>query len=161
VFFLLSGKIAAAYSSKPALRAVHGPVGLAVVGVCTAGILLAYSLSDLQGSSTGLAGFPAQTSLVVYHWLGYGYMAYVAACLIVPTGKAAISCRPFLGRAAALLLCLGFILVCATVPVQLSPWHVPGLLKIISFTSILCVAIGLALVWVSFLIHPAQAKIRK
>ncbi|WP_157884122.1 hypothetical protein [Arthrobacter alpinus] len=160
VFFLISGKIAAAYNSATAVRLVRGPVGIVVLAICSAGIWITYFLSDLHGSSTGLVGFFDQPSVTYYMRFGFVYMAYVSACLVVPTAKAAMSQRQVLDRVAASLMSLGFLLVCLTIPVQFSPLHGSSLMKIISFSSIICVAAGLAMVWISFMRRPARGHIR-
>lgn len=160
IFFLISAKIAAAYESATAVKLVRGPIGIAVLIVCSTGIWITYFLSDLRGSSTGLEGFFDQPSVSYYMRFGFIYMAYVAACLVVPTAKAALSQRQVLDRVAASFMSLGFVLVCLTIPVQFSPLHDSSIMKIISFSSIICVAAGLAMVWISFLRRPARGQIR-
>ncbi|WP_449373446.1 hypothetical protein [Arthrobacter psychrolactophilus] len=96
VFFLIASKIAAAYKSTTALKLVRGTLGITVLVTCSAGIWVTYALSDLHGSSAGLKGFFDQPSVVFYMRFGFIYMAYVAACLIAPTAKAALSQRPVL-----------------------------------------------------------------
>lgn len=161
VFFLIASKIAAAYKSKTALRLVRGPVGIAVLTICSAGIWVTYFLSDLQGSSTGLQDFFDQRSVTLYMRFGFLYMAYVAACLIMPTAKAALSKRPLLDRLAAAFMFLGFALVCLTLPMQFSLFYDSNLMKILSFSAVLCVALGLAIVWLSFIQRPANGQIRR
>lgn len=155
-FFLLAGKVAAAYNSQSAYYLVRGPIGVAVLLACSAGIWITFFIADTQGSSTGLSGIPAQKSLTVYGWLGFLYMGYAAGCLVVPTAKAVFSPRKFLDRAAAALMCLGFILVCLDVPLQISVIYVDALVKVVSFTSILCITSGLALVWMSYIRRRTQ-----
>lgn len=155
-FFLLAAKVAAAYSAPRALALIRGPVGLAVLLVCSAGILATYLNSDVRGSSPGLSGYFGQPSVVAYMWIGKLYLAYVAACLIAPTGRAAFSRRPRLDRAAALSMCLGFSFVCAALVVQTSPWHQAAVMGVLSFGSVLLVAAGLAMVWVSYWRRPRK-----
>lgn len=156
VFFLLAAKIAAAYNSTLARTLIRGPVGLAILAACTAGIGVTYVLSEVDGSSAGLSGFFDQPSVVAYMWIGKIYLAYAAACVVVPTGRAAFSPRPALDRGAALSMCLGFACVCASVVVQMTAWHQSAVMGLLSFGSILFVAAGLALVWVSYLRGPRK-----
>jgi hypothetical protein len=156
VFFLLATRIAAAYKSPLARKLIRGPVGLTVLVACSAGIWITYFLSDLHGSSTGLGGFFDQPSVVAYMWFGNAYLAYAAACLVVPTGRAAASARPALDRAAALCMCAGFTLVCSTAVVQITSLHKTSVMTFLSFGSVLFVATGLALVWVSFMRRPVK-----
>lgn len=161
VFFLISSKIAAAYKSELALKLVRGTLGMTVLVTCSAGIWVTYFLSDLRGSSTGLGDFFDQPSVVFYMRFGFIYMAYVAACLIAPTAKAALSKRPVLDRIAAAFMCLGFVLVCLTIPVQFSPLHDSLLMKLFSYSAVLCVALGLAVVWLSFIKRPENGQKRR
>ncbi|NVM97448.1 hypothetical protein [Arthrobacter sp. SDTb3-6] len=156
VLFLLAAKIAAAYKAPVARRLIRGPVGLAVVSASSAGILAMYFLSELHGSSPGLAAFFDQPTVVAYMWIGRGYQAYVAACLVPATGRAAFSRLPALDRAAALSMCLGFAGVCLTLVVQATGWHGAALMTALSFGSILLVAAGLVLVWVSYMRRPVK-----
>lgn len=160
VFFLLATKVAAAYQSPLGRQLICGPVGVSVLGVCAAGVLVSFFLSDLQGSSTGLSGFGEQASVQAYKWFGLSYMSYAAAVVVVPTGKAALSSLPALDRLAALLMCVGFILVCALVPLELLLTHRGGVVRTVSLAAVLFVAIGLATVWVSFIRRPDSAEAR-
>ncbi|WP_104092145.1 hypothetical protein [Arthrobacter sp. GMC3] len=155
VFFLLASKVAAAYNSPLARRMIRGPVGLAVLILCSAGIWITYFASDLHGSSPGLTLFAEQPSVRAYAWFGKLYLAYAALCTVFPTWRAASSGRPLLDRAAAMSLCAGFVLVFAASLVQMTPWEdPPQLLGILSFASILLVTAGLAMVWISFIRRP-------
>ncbi|WP_269937141.1 hypothetical protein [Arthrobacter sp. HY1533] len=158
VFYLLASRVAAAYNSPLARRLIKGPVGLAILIACSLGIWISYFLSDVDGSSTGMASLADQPSIEAYKWFGQAYMAYAAAVVVIPTAKAAFSNRPPLDRAAALLMCIGFAMVCATMPLQLLE---DGAIETrVAFASIIFVAAGLALVWVSFMRRPVPPKPR-
>ncbi|PYI64308.1 hypothetical protein CVV68_22320 [Arthrobacter livingstonensis] len=154
--FLLAAKIAAAYNAPKARAFIRGPLGLAVLIACSAGILITYLLSDLSGSSPGLAGFGDQPSVIAYTVIGRLYAGFAAACLIAPTGQAAFSRLPALDRAAALSMCLGFAGICLALVAQATPWRLSSIMGLLSFGSILFVATGLALVWVSYLRGPQK-----
>jgi hypothetical protein len=154
--FLVSAKIAAAYKSPLAAKLIQGPWGISVLVACSAGILTTYLLSDVRGSSTGLWEFASQPTVIVYAWFGRAYLAYAAACLVPPTARAALTARRTLNRVAALCMCGGFTLGCLPALLQLLPLDVSGVMGTISFGAILLVAIGLALVWVSFMRHPVK-----
>lgn len=158
VFFLLAAKVASAYNSPLARALVRGPVGIVVLVACSAGIWISFFLSKKGASSTGLTGLEDEPALSAYMWFGMAYMAYAAACVVVPTAKAAFSKRPALDRVSALLMCIGFMLVLATVPLQLLPNTNYAVLQVISFSAILFVAAGLALVWLSFMRGPLRSK---
>jgi len=151
VFFLLASKVAAAYNSPLAWAMVRGPVGVAVLVVCSLGIWVSFFISTKGPSSTGLSALPSEPALTAYAGFGVAYMAYAAACVVVPTARATFARRLLLDRASALLLCMGFTLVLATVPIQLLPGTSNTLLQGVSFSAVLFVAAGLALVWLSYL----------
>ncbi|ALE92647.1 hypothetical protein AOC05_10565 [Arthrobacter alpinus] len=154
VFFLLASKVATAYDSPLARRLIRGPVGLTLLLVSSAGICITYLISDLDGSSAGLRGFFNQPSVQAYAWFGRLYPAFAALCAVLPTWRAAFSRRPPLYRAAAMSMSIGFLMACAASLIQMSAWHNSLLLDLLSFSSILFVATGLALVWLSFLRRP-------
>ena len=151
VFFLLAAKVAAAYNSPLAWAMVRGPVGIAVLVVCSLGIWVCFFFSTKAPSSAGLSALPGEPALTAYAGFGMAYMAYAAACVVVPTARATFARRLLLDRASALLMCIGFILVLTTVPLQLLPDTNDTLLRGVSFSAVLFVAVGLALVWLSYL----------
>lgn len=160
VFYFLAVKVAAAYGSPRSINLIRGPIGLSVLTACSLGILITYFLSDLSGSSTGLGGFGRQPSVLAYSWFGKIYPAYASACLLLPTAAAALSTRPLIDRAAASSLCVGFFLVVTTVPLRLLPLTSGFILKLASFGSILFIAAGFVIVWVSFFRRPIPDAIR-
>ena len=155
VFYLLGSKIAAAYNSPLARQLISGPVGLSVLVICALGIWISYFSSDVAGSSVGMASLSHQGSIEVYKWFGLVYVCYVAAVVVIPTGRAALSRRPYLDRAAALLMCIGFTLAAAILPLNAFELR-HGIETITAFTAILFVAAGLSLVWLSFLRRPMR-----
>ena len=160
VFFLLATKVAAAYNSPFALRLIRGPAGLTALIVSTLGVLITYSLADLTGSNTGLVDFGGQPYVTAYMWFGVGYTAYAAATLVLPTARAALTKGRPLDRTAAACLCVGFFLVCITVPLQLTPTGHGTLHKYASFGSILAVTAGLTLIWLSFIRRPMPENLQ-
>ena len=154
VFFLLTYKVAAAYNSPLAQRLIRGPLGVSVLAVSALGLGICYMLAEVDGSSTGLAAYGGQPALAAYQWFGIAYIGYAAACAVVATAKAAFSRRPVVDRVAAFFLLLGFTLVCATVPLRFPAWVNWQAVDIMTFTAILLVALGLVLVWLSFIRRP-------
>ncbi|POH74571.1 hypothetical protein [Arthrobacter glacialis] len=150
VFFLLTSRVAAAYNSPLARALIRGPLGVAVLAVCSLGICVAYFLADVDGSSTGLVAFTSQPEIAAYMWFGVAYTTYASACVVVATAKAAFSRRPAIDRTAAFSMLVGFALVCATVPLRLPLWKNWPAVDIMTFAAILFVAVGLVLVWISF-----------
>ncbi|MEV8181593.1 hypothetical protein [Specibacter sp. NPDC078692] len=154
VFFLLTFKVAAAYNSPLAQTLIRGPLGVTVLAVSALGLFVSYVLADVDGSSTGLVAFTHQPALNAYQWFGIAYIGYAAACAVVATAKAAFSRRPVVDRVAAFFLLVGFSLVCATVPLRIPRWANWQAVDIMTFSAILFVALGLVLVWLSFIRRP-------
>lgn len=149
LFFILAGKVASAYRSPAAVRLIRGLPGQAVLAVMIAATVAAFWSGDHPRSSTGLDAYGEQPAIELYGHVNLVFPAYAAACLVWPTFRAALRARRVLDRASALLLSLGFALVVASLIGRLLPmreaWDVYGL----PFAAVLCVAIGLALVWIS------------
>lgn len=154
VFVLLTSKVAAAYNSLLAQKLIRGPLGVAVLVASAVGLCVSYVLADVDGSSTGLVAFNDQPALAAYQWFGIAYIGYAAACAVVATAKATFSRRPAYDRIAAFFLLVGFSLVCVTVPLRFPFWVNWKAVDIMSFTAILFVALGLVLVWLSFIRRP-------
>lgn len=160
VFFLLTSRVAAAYNSPLARTLISGPLGVAVLAISALGLCVNYVLADLDGSSTGLVAFTNQSAVTAYSWFGAAYTTYAAACVVVATAKATFSRRPVVDRAAAFFLLAGFSLVCATVPLRIPRWANWQAVDIMNFTAILLVALGLVLVWLSFIRRPISKNVQ-
>ncbi|GAA5229512.1 hypothetical protein [Arthrobacter cryoconiti] len=156
VFFLLAAKVAAAYNSPSALALIRGPVGVTALMLSIAGLALTYVLSDTNGSSTGMSEFMSQPPMQAYRWFGKLYLVYVAAVLVVPTWRGAFCRGRVMERSAAFSMCLGFLLVCSTAVLQTLSDSLGLLVEVLSYSSILFVALGLALIWWSFLRNPVE-----
>lgn len=154
VFFLLGSKIAAAYDSRVARRLIHGPVGIAVLVICSLGIWISYFASDVAGSSVGMGSLSGQTSIEVYKWFGLAYLGYVAAVAAIPTARAALHPRPLLARVAALFMSAGFAMTAALLPLHALELPSASIETTLAFAAIILVATGLSLVWLSFVRRP-------
>ena len=160
---LLAGyRIAKAFDAPKSIRLIVGPVGkavLTVVGIATVALFL---LADTAGSATGLTGLPSRspenaTLIEWYAAAGRLYPAFVAAC-VLPATYLAISRRlPFAIRIGALLLTVAFAAMAFGTFFPLIPREVGYLKFIINYTSVLCLVLGLALVWISSLMAKKQA----
>lgn len=160
VFYLMAVKVATAYNSPSSLNLIRGPIGRAVIAVCSLGILATYFFSDFNGSSPGLVGFGSEPMAVAYMWFGMSYPAYASACLVRPTARAVLSNRPAIDRSAASCLCIGFFLIFLTVPLKLLPLQDDFIVELVSFGSILFVSAGFVVVWLSFIRKPLRGVIR-
>ena len=155
IFFILASKIAAAYRSPRAQRLIRGPIGISVLLVICVGTVVPFLLSDLPVSSTGLLDYGDQFTVSLYVVAGRLYPAYAAACLVRPTAKTARSARLRIERVAAGIICASFCQVVLLTVLQVAYFHREEpmgfftFMNIISYGAIICLAVGLALVWLS------------
>ena len=162
---LLAGyRIAKAFGAPKSTRLIVGPVGkivLSVVGIATVALFL---LADTAGSATGLTGLPSRSAenaalIGWYAAAGRLYPAFVAAC-ILPATYLAISRRlPWAIRLGALLLTVAFAAMALGSFFPLIPREAGYLKYIINYTSVLCLALGLAFVWISSLLAKRAAPL--
>lgn len=154
---LLAGyRIAKAFAAPKSVRLIVGPVGktvLAVVGVATVTLFL---LADTAGTVTGLRTLPArspQNAALIESYAAAGrlYPSYVAACILPATFVAIRQRLPRAIRIGALLLTIAFTCMVIGSLYPLLPREAGHLEYIINYTSVLCLALGLALVWISSL----------
>jgi len=155
---LLAGyRIAKAFDAPRSIRLIVGPAGkavFAVVGVATVALFL---LADTAGSATGLTGLssrsPENAALIAwYSAAGRLYPAFVAACILPATCLAIGRRLPWAVRLGALLLTAAFAALALGSFYPLIPREAGYLKAIINYTSVLCLALGLALVWISSLL---------
>lgn len=152
---LLAGyRIAKAFDAPASIRLVVGPVGktvLTVIGIATVALFL---LADTAGSATGLTGLssrsPQNATLIAwYSAAGRLYPAFVATCILPATYMAIGRRLPRVVRLGALLLTAAFAAMALGVFYPLIPREASYLKAVINYTSVLCLALGLALVWIS------------
>ena len=156
IAFLLATKIAAAYQSRIGLRLIRGRIGMVVLGLNVLATFITFFTSDLPVSRTGLIDYADQSSVVAYALFGRLYPTYASVCLIWPTLNGGLVARRMLDKSAALLMCAGFTLVPIVAVLQLAGKGGGPAIHLLSYLAILCVAIGLALVWLSYARRPAR-----
>ncbi|WP_120521738.1 hypothetical protein [Arthrobacter celericrescens] len=148
-FLLLGVRTAAAFGSSAGMRAIRGPVGMAVlalVAVLTAWIFFSM---DTRGSTAGLSGLPQTASLESYAALGRLYPGYVAACLLPGIWQAVRGSGPALLRLASGTLFLGFCLLLLSQGFPLVPESASWLRPAINYSAALASALGLGGIWLS------------
>ena len=160
---LLAGyRIAKAFDAPRSIRLIVGPAGksvLTVIGIATVALFL---LADTAGSATGLTGLPSRSpeNAALIGWYaaaGRLYPAYVAVC-VLPASYLAISRRlPLAIRIGALLLTVAFAAMALGSFFPLIPREAGYLKFIINYTSVLCLVLGLAFVWISSLMAKKRA----
>lgn len=154
---LLAGyRIAKAFDASKSIRLITGPAGKAVLAVISVATVVLFMLADTAGSATGLAMLPLRSpeNALLIEWYaaaGRLYPAFVAAC-ILPATYLAISRRLPQGvRVGALLLTVAFAAMVLGSFYPLIPREAGYLKAIINYISVLCLALGLAMVWISSL----------
>jgi hypothetical protein len=154
---LLAGyRIARAFDAQKSIRLIIGPVGkgvLAVIGIAT---VLLFLFADTAGTVTGLRDLPArspQNAALIESYAAAGrlYPSFVAACILPATFLAVGQRLPRTIRIGALLLTIAFACMAFGSFFPLIPSELGYVESIINYSSILCLALGLAFVWISSL----------
>ncbi len=154
---LLAGyRIAKAFAAQRSIRLIAGPVGLAVLSVVGVATVVLFLLADTAGTVTGLRTLPArspQNAALIESYAAAGrlYPSYVAACILPATFVAIRQRLPRTIRIGALLLTVAFTGMVIASSFFLFPSELGYLEAIINYTSVLCLALGLAFVWISSL----------
>ena len=148
-FFFMGIKIATAFGSQSAVRAIRGPVGItvaAIVGVLT---IYFFLITDTRGSSAGMSGLVWGPSLEAYAFMGRFYPGFVAACLVPAIWRTVASQAPVLLRVASGLLLLGLSLLLLSQLFPLIPFSEAWLRVLINYSAAMFTCIGLAGIWFS------------
>ncbi|MET3951166.1 hypothetical protein [Arthrobacter sp. UYEF36] len=162
---LLAGyRIAKAFDAPRSIRLIVGPVGKAVLAVIGLATLVLFLLADTAGSATGLATLPARspenaTLIELYAAAGRLYPAFVATCILPATYLAIRQRLPRAILIGALLLTVAFAAMALGTFYPLLPRELGFLKAIINYTSVLCLALGLAFVWISSLMAKRAARL--
>lgn len=150
-------RIAKAFGDIPGARRVAGPVGLTVLAVVAIATAVLFLLADTKGSATGLTGLPMRSTanaLLInsYAAAGRAYPAYVAACLLPTTLHAVRGRFPAAIKTSAALLSTGFAGLIVGAVYAFLPTDPARLQAVFNFTAVLCLSLGLAVIWIAGLI---------
>ena len=154
---LLAGyRIAKAFAAPKSIRLIAGPVGLVVLSVIGVATVILFLLADTAGTVTGLRTLPArspQNAALIESYAAAGrlYPSYVAACILPATFLAISQRLPRTIRIGAVLLTVAFTGMVIASSFLLFPSELGYVEAVINYTSVLCLALGLALVWISSL----------
>ena len=154
---LLAGyRIAKAFAARKSIRLIAGPVGLGVLSVIGVATVTLFLLADTAGTVTGLRTLPARSpqNAALIEWYaaaGRLYPSYVAACILPATFVAVSQRLPGTIRTGALLLTIAFSGMVLGSFFPLIPSELGYVEAVINYTSVLCLALGLAFVWISSL----------
>jgi hypothetical protein len=150
--FLLGLGIARGFGAEGAPRRITGPIGMVTLGTASLVVVVVFLMMDTAGSSTGLVGLATKNAhhadLVEYYGAaGRLYPAYVMLALLPAMLRTAASRLPGLLRLSAGLMVVGTVAITLSL---LSPVIPPslGILRFIfNYTAVLCLILGLALIW--------------
>ncbi|WP_026548288.1 hypothetical protein [Paenarthrobacter nicotinovorans] len=148
-FFLMGIKIATAFGSPSAVRAIRGPVGLTVAAIVAVLTVYFFVVTDTRGSSAGMSGLTWGPSLEAYAFMGRFYPGFVAACLVPAIWRTVVSAAPALLRVASALLLLGLCLLLLSQLFPLIPFSEAWLRVLINYSAAMATALGLAGIWFS------------
>ena len=148
-FFFMGIKIATAFGSASAVRAIRGPVGITAAAIVGALTIYFFVITDTQGSSAGMSGLKWGPSLDGYAAMGRLYPGFVAACLVPAIWRTVASTAPILLRVASGFLLLGLSLLLSSQLFPLIPFSEAWLRVLINYSAALFTCLGLAGIWFS------------
>ncbi|KUM34780.1 hypothetical protein [Arthrobacter sp. EpRS71] len=148
-FYFMGIKIATAFGSPSAVRAIKGPLGITAALLVGALTIYFFIITDTQGSSAGMSGLHWGPSLEAYAFMGRLYPGFVAACLVPAIWRTVMSTAPILLRIASALLLLGLSLLLLSQLFPLIPFSEAWLRVLINYSAATFTAIGLAGIWFS------------
>ncbi|HEX9230089.1 MAG TPA: hypothetical protein VF885_26105 [Arthrobacter sp.] len=154
---LLAGyRIAKAFDATKSIRLITGPAGRAVLTIVGVATVVLFLLADTAGSATGLAMLPSRSpeNALLIEWYaaaGRLYPAFVAACILPATFVAVGQQLPRTIRIGAVLLTIAFAAMTVGTFFPLIPADFAYLQAMINYTAVMCLALGLALIWMSSL----------
>ncbi|WP_427004667.1 hypothetical protein [Pseudarthrobacter sp. H2] len=161
--FILGFRVARGFGAKDALRLITGPVGLAVLGFSSLAVVIVFLMMDTAGSSAGLAEVFAKDArnaalVEFYGAAGRLYPAYVTLTLLPAMVRTLASRLPVHVRFSAALLAVGSIAITLSLLSPVIPPALGFLRFIFNYTAILCLVLGLALIWLGSIMAKRTAR---
>ena len=150
--FFLGLRVARGFGANDALRLITGPIGIAVAAAASAAVVVAFLMMDTAGSSAGLAAVFAKDDRHAALVEGYGaagrlYPAYITLALFPAMVRTLRSGLPVLVRCSAALLALGTVAISLSLLSPVIPPSLGFMRFIFNYTAVLCLVLGLALIW--------------
>ena len=161
--FFLGLRMARGFGADDALRLITGPIGMAMAGISSVAVVVVFFMMDTAGSSAGLVGVAAKNAgnaaLVEYYGAaGRLYPTYVMLALLPVMARTVKSSLPVLVRFSAALLAVGSVAITLTLSSPVIPPSLGFLRFIFNYTAILCLLVGLALIWLGGILAKRSAK---
>ena len=150
--FALGIRVARGFGADGALNLITGRIGIAVLGAASVVVVAVFLMMDTAGSSAGLVAVFAKNdrnaALVEYYGAaGRLYPAYVTLALLPAMVRTAASGLPRLVRLSAAMLAVGAVAISLSLLSPVIPASLGFLRFVFSYTAILCLVLGLALIW--------------
>jgi hypothetical protein len=150
--FALGLRLARGFGADDALRLITGPAGIAVLGAASVAVVAVFLMMDTAGSSAGLVAVSAKdarnASLVEFYGAaGRLYPAYVTLALLPVMLRTIAGKLPRLIRLSAVLFAVGSIAITLSLLSPVIPPSLGFLRFVFNYTAILCLVLGLALIW--------------
>lgn len=163
--FALGLRIARGFGADDALRFITGPAGIAVAAATSAAVAVVFLMMDTAGSSAGLVGVYAKdarnAALVEYYGAaGRLYPAYITLALLPAMVRTVRSTLPGLVRLSAALLAVGSVAITLSLLSPVIPASLGYLRFVFNYTAILCLLVGLAMIWLSKAVARKPAKMQ-
>lgn len=161
--FALGLRIARGFGADDALRMITGPPGIAFAGAASVAVVAVFLMMDTAGSSAGLIAVydrDAHNATLVEYYGAAGrlYPAYITLALFPAMVRAVRSSLPALVRLGAALLALGSVAITLSLLSPVIPASLAYLRFIFSYAAILCLVVGLAVIWVSKMVAAKAPK---
>ncbi|AJT42388.1 hypothetical protein [Psychromicrobium lacuslunae] len=156
-FLLLGKRVAEAYESDVAIKAVVGPVGWIIFAAMSGLLVVFFVQSYTPYSFASLGAFEAQSSVKLYSMLGFLYPAYVAVCIIgVMFRNTMQRTIPIRYRSASVIMLIGLFGVFLLPAIQSLTFSMKELIPlqgILSYSSLGLIATSFIVLWFSARLH--------
>ncbi len=163
--FALGLRIARGFGADDALRLITGPAGIAVAAATSAAVVVVFLMMDTAGSSAGLIGVydkDARNAALVEYYGAAGrlYPAYITLALLPAMVRTVRSRLPGLVRLSAALLAVGSVAITLSLLSPVIPASLAYLRFVFNYTAILCLLVGLAMIWLSKAVARKPSKMQ-
>ncbi len=162
--FALGLRIARGFGADDALRLITGRPGIAFAGAAAVAVVVVFLMMDTAGSSAGLIQVydkDARNAALVEYYGAAGriYPAYITLALFPAMVRAVRSGLPGLVRLGAALLAVGSVAITLSLLSPVIPATLAYLRFVFSYTAILCLVVGLAMIWLSKISASSTQKV--
>lgn len=162
--FFLGLQIAKGFSAEDGRRFLTGPVGISVAALSSTVVIGLFLMMDTTGSSAGLVDVAAKSGrnrvLVEYYGAaGRLYPAFVLLALLPAMVRTIRGRQPLIIRGSALSLAVGSVAIALSLAFPLIPPGFGCWRFVINYTGVLCLVLGLVLIWVGRLSARRLARI--